>query len=68
KRRMERANRVDATTAVIIGAAEVAAGTVQIKHMATGEQQEVRASMAADTIKGLRFPVTNPMRGEVDDP
>ncbi len=41
KRRMERANRIGARTAVIIGPAERERGTAQVKDLATGTQQEV---------------------------
>jgi histidyl-tRNA synthetase len=41
KRRMERANRLGARAAVIIGEAELAAGQAQVKMLATGEQKAV---------------------------
>lgn len=41
KRRMERANRVGARVAVLIGEAELARGVAQVKDLATGEQGEV---------------------------
>ena len=41
KRRMERANRIGAWAAVIIGEAELARGVAQVKDLATGEQREV---------------------------
>jgi histidyl-tRNA synthetase len=41
KRRMERANKIGARAAVIIGESEVARGIAQVKNLATGEQQEV---------------------------
>ena len=41
KRRMERANRIGARAAVIIGEAELARGVVQLKDLATGGQSEV---------------------------
>ncbi|MGI4945530.1 MAG: histidine--tRNA ligase [Janthinobacterium lividum] len=41
KRRMERANRIGARTAVIIGDAELARGVAQVKDLATGAQTEV---------------------------
>ena len=43
KRRLERANRVGAETAVIIGSAERERNTVQVKNLQTGEQTEVQA-------------------------
>ena len=41
KRRMERANRIGARAAVIIGDDEVARGVAQVKDLATGAQAEV---------------------------
>ncbi len=41
KRRMERANRIGARAAVIIGEAELARGVAQVKDLATGAQSEV---------------------------
>jgi histidyl-tRNA synthetase len=41
KRRMERANRIGARAAVILGEAEVARGVAQVKDLATGTQVEV---------------------------
>ena len=41
KRRMERANRIGARAAVIIGDAELARGVAQVKNLATGAQTEV---------------------------
>jgi len=41
KRRMERANRIGARAAVIIGGAELARGVAQLKDLATGAQSEV---------------------------
>jgi histidyl-tRNA synthetase len=41
KRRLERANRIAARAAVILGEAEVARGVVQLKDLASGAQQEV---------------------------
>ncbi len=41
KRRMERANRIGARAAVIIGEAELARGVAQLKDLATGAQSEV---------------------------
>ena len=41
KRRMERANRISARAAVIIGEAELARGIVQLKDLQTGVQSEV---------------------------
>jgi histidyl-tRNA synthetase len=48
KRRMERANRIGARAAVIIGEAELARGVAQVKDLATGAQSEVAlADLAA---------------------
>jgi histidyl-tRNA synthetase len=41
KRRMERANKIGARAAVIIGETEIARGVVQVKDLVTGEQSEV---------------------------
>ena len=41
KRRMERANRIGARVAVIIGAAELGRGVAQVKDLGTGAQTEV---------------------------
>ena len=41
KRRMERANRIGARIAVIIGDDEVARQVAQVKDLITGQQQEV---------------------------
>lgn len=41
KRRMERANKIGARAAVIIGETEMARGVVQVKDLVTGEQSEV---------------------------
>jgi histidyl-tRNA synthetase len=38
KRRMERANRIGARTAVIIGENELSQGVAQVKDLASGEQ------------------------------
>ena len=48
KRRMERANKTAAHTAVIIGESELARGVAQVKNLGTGEQAEVAiAALAA---------------------
>ena len=41
KRRMERANKTGAHTAVIVGEAEIARGVAQVKNLGTGEQTEI---------------------------
>ncbi len=48
KRRMERANRIGARAAVILGEDEAARGVAQLKHLDTGAQEEVAlADLAA---------------------
>jgi histidyl-tRNA synthetase len=51
KRRMERANRLGAATAILIGEAEAARGVAQVKDLATGAQSEVGL---ADLVEHLR--------------
>ena len=41
RRRMERANRIGAHTAVILGDDDIARGVAQVKNLATGEQEAV---------------------------
>ncbi|MCC6717823.1 MAG: histidine--tRNA ligase, partial [Acetobacteraceae bacterium] len=41
KRRLERANKTGAHTAIIIGESEAARGVAQVKNLGTGEQSEV---------------------------
>ena len=41
RRRMERANRIGARAAVILGEDDLAQGVVQVKNLATGEQEAV---------------------------
>jgi histidyl-tRNA synthetase len=48
RRRMERANRIGARAAVILGLDDIAAGVAQVKDLATGEQEAVKlADIAA---------------------
>jgi histidyl-tRNA synthetase len=48
RRRMERANRIGARAAVILGPDDIAAGVAQVKNLATGEQEAVNlADIAA---------------------
>ena len=47
KRRMERANRIGARAAVILGEDEAARGVVQLKDLATGAQDEVAVAELA---------------------
>ena len=41
KRRMERANRIGARTAIFLGESEVASGMAQVKDLDSGEQQSI---------------------------
>jgi histidyl-tRNA synthetase len=41
KRRLERANRIGARAAVILGETEIASGVAQVKDFVSGAQQEV---------------------------
>ncbi len=50
KRRMERANRIGARAAVIVGEAELSRGVVQLKDLATGAQSEVALAGLAATL------------------
>ena len=54
KRRMERANRIGAAFAVILGEDEVARGSVQLKNLGSGVQSEV----ALDKVAGLILAAT----------
>jgi histidyl-tRNA synthetase len=48
RRRLERANRIGARAAVILGPDDIAAGVAQVKNLATGEQEAVKlADLAA---------------------
>ncbi len=59
KGQMRSANRAGARVALVLGPAELAAGTIQLKDMATGEQRVVPAPDAADEVKRiLRGPGT----------
>ena len=51
RRRMERANRIGARAAVIIGDADIAAGVAQVKDFATGAQEAVAFAALADRLK-----------------
>ncbi|MBV9250634.1 MAG: histidine--tRNA ligase [Acetobacteraceae bacterium] len=42
RRRMERANRIGACAAVILGEDDIAQGVVQVKHLGTGKQEAVK--------------------------
>ena len=47
RRRMERANRIGARAAVILGPDDIAAGVAQVKDLATGEQEAVKLAEIA---------------------
>ena len=51
KRRLDRANRGGARTAVLIGPEEQANGTVQLKDLGTGEQHQVPLATLADHLR-----------------
>ncbi|GAC1341569.1 MAG: histidine--tRNA ligase [Acetobacteraceae bacterium] len=51
KRRMERANRIGARAAVIIGADELARGVAQVKDLGTGQQEEVALADLAERLR-----------------
>ncbi len=51
KRRMERANRIGARAAVIIGADELARGVAQVKDLASGQQSEVKLADLAEKLR-----------------
>ncbi|UFN50121.1 histidine--tRNA ligase [Roseomonas sp. OT10] len=53
KRRMERANRLNARLAVILGDAEVARGVAQVKDLDGGGQQEVSLAALPDVLPGM---------------
>ena len=52
KRRMQRANKLNARAAVIIGDDELAKGVVQLKDLDSGQQREVAADKLAEALKG----------------
>ena len=52
KRRMERANKLNARIAVILGDAEVARGVAQVKDLDGGGQQEVALAALPETLTG----------------
>ncbi len=51
RRRMERANRIDARAAVLIGEDDLAAGVAQVKNLATGEQVAVPLAEVAERLR-----------------
>jgi histidyl-tRNA synthetase len=51
RRRMERANRIGARAAVLIGADDLAAGVAQVKDLATGVQEPVPLAEVAARLR-----------------
>jgi len=51
KRRMQRANKLKARAAIIIGDDELAKGVAQLKDLDSGEQREVAFDQLAATLK-----------------
>jgi histidyl-tRNA synthetase len=51
RRRMERANRIGARAAVILGDDDIARGVAQVKDLATGEQEAVPLAEIADRLR-----------------
>ena len=52
KRRMQRANKLNARAAIIIGDDELAKGVAQVKNFDTQEQREVALDRLAEVLKG----------------
>jgi len=52
KRRMQRANKLNARAAIIIGDDELARGVAQLKDLDSGEQREVALDQLAAALKG----------------
>ena len=51
RRRMERANRIGARAAVIIGQDDIALGVAQVKDLATGQQEAVTLTALPDRLR-----------------
>ena len=51
RRRMERANRIGARAAVIIGDSDIAADVAQLKDLGTGAQEAVAFAALADRLQ-----------------
>jgi histidyl-tRNA synthetase len=51
RRRMERANRIGARAAVILGEDDMARGVAQVKNLASGEQEAVALAELADRLR-----------------
>ncbi|SAY48744.1 Histidine--tRNA ligase [Komagataeibacter rhaeticus] len=56
KRRMERANRMNATHAIVVGSDEIARGVVQVKDLDSGQQAEVAMDGVADFLRAGSAP------------
>ena len=54
RRRMERANRIGAHTAVILGDNDLAQGVAQVKNLVTGEQAAVPLADVVGQLGGAR--------------
>jgi len=52
KRRMQRANKLNARAAIILGDDELARGVAQVKDLDSGEQREVALDGLGDVLKG----------------
>jgi histidyl-tRNA synthetase len=52
KRRMQRANKLNARAAIIIGDDELAKGVAQVKDLDSGEQREVALGKLVEALKG----------------
>ena len=53
KRRMQRANKLNARAAIILGDDELAKGVVQLKDLDSGEQREVALDTLVDALKAM---------------
>jgi histidyl-tRNA synthetase len=51
KRRMQRANKLNARAAVILGDDELAKGVVQLKDLDSGEQREVAVATLVEALQ-----------------
>jgi histidyl-tRNA synthetase len=51
RRRMERANRIGAHAAVIIGDDDIARGVAQVKNLKTGEQEAVALTELTERLR-----------------
>jgi histidyl-tRNA synthetase len=51
RRRMERANRIGARAAVILGDDDIAQGVAQVKDLQTGEQKAVALTELAEHLR-----------------